>query len=256
MGNVYRFALLRQIFIIFSMISSCLFLCFMRYAQGTKFHCRGRRAHLALSRQGMLYCMYKFPRPVCLGRAFSGGRSMPFLVTDSAVPLPAETLPALKLTHHYDAPAAARCMRISAAMCTRARCAITCLCLTRPRRPRHASALRCARRKARASFCLPLSAGRGLGRSGPVPGAAGRRLRRRAGLFCPGGKAQRGRGRAGPILVCRGRAARAGAARGIRPRRRMPVNSGPAMCFCTTPPRPASVPRSVRARAGRLAGQL
>ena len=30
---------------------------------------------------------------------------MPFLVTDSAVPLPAETLPALKLTHHYDAPA-------------------------------------------------------------------------------------------------------------------------------------------------------
>ena len=30
---------------------------------------------------------------------------MPFLVTDSAVPLPAETRPALKLTHHYDAPA-------------------------------------------------------------------------------------------------------------------------------------------------------
>lgn len=30
---------------------------------------------------------------------------MPFLVTDSAVPLPAETLPALKLTHYYDAPA-------------------------------------------------------------------------------------------------------------------------------------------------------
>lgn len=29
---------------------------------------------------------------------------MPFLVTDSAVPLPAETLPALKLTHHYDVP--------------------------------------------------------------------------------------------------------------------------------------------------------
>ena len=30
---------------------------------------------------------------------------MPFLVTDSAVSLPAETLPALKLTHYYDAPA-------------------------------------------------------------------------------------------------------------------------------------------------------
>ena len=134
---------------------------------------------------------------------------MPFLVTDSAVPLPAETLPALKLTHHYDVPtrgevyAYLRCYVHKGALCYN----LLVFDEAPPPTARIGFALCPAESEGEFLFA---SFGRAPD-SDALPDAAGRRLRRRAGLFCPGGKAQRRRGRAGPILVCRGRAARAGA---------------------------------------------
>ena len=178
---------------------------------------------------------------------------MPFLVTDSAVPLPAETLPALKLTHYYNAPARGdvyaylRCYIYKGALC------YNLLVFDGAPPPTERIGFALCPAKSEVNFCLPrLAKRRALTRlpcAGHSPAAAmprcGRFRRRRPGA------AQEKMNRA-PIGAPRARCPQMCCAAPLAVCRRQGA-SGRETCFYMTPPRRGLAQR-FPAPAGPAAG--